>query len=109
MADPATSEIPLDWLISPEYAAERSNEIVGRNGVAADFASGGPVGAAGESKSTTHLNVIDGNRTMVSATQTLNSYFGSRVTTPGCGMLLNSSMRLMNPPPGRTNSIAPSK
>jgi gamma-glutamyltranspeptidase/glutathione hydrolase len=46
---------------------------------------------------------------MVSATQTLNNLFGSRVTTPGTGMLLNNCMHLMDPAPGRTNSIAPGK
>ena len=42
-------------------------------------------------------------------TQTLNSLFGSRVTAPSSGMLLNNNMRLLDPVPGRTNSIAPGK
>jgi gamma-glutamyltranspeptidase/glutathione hydrolase len=53
--------------------------------------------------------VVDADGTMVSATQTLNWGFGSRVTTPGTGMLLNNCMKLMDPTPGRTNSIAPGK
>jgi gamma-glutamyltranspeptidase/glutathione hydrolase len=53
--------------------------------------------------------VADAEGNMVSATQTLNSLFGSRVTATGSGMLLNNNMRLLDPVPGRTNSIAPGK
>lgn len=109
MADPATVDVPVKWLTSSEYAAERCAEVLSHHGRAAEYQAGVPAGSGGESTSTTHLNVIDADGTMVSATQTLNSLFGSRVTTPGTGMLLNNCMRLMDPVPGRTNSIAPGK
>jgi gamma-glutamyltranspeptidase/glutathione hydrolase len=105
MADPAEVDIPLDWLVSDAYAAERRTEIGTES---RQFASGLP-GARGESSSTTHVNVADAQGNVVAATQTLNSLFGSRVTTPGTGMLLNNTMRLLDPTPGRTNSIAPGK
>src|SRR5260370_9266353 len=41
-----------------------------------------------------------------STTQTRNRLFGSKVTTPGTGMLLNDNMSLLSPTPGTTNSIA---
>jgi gamma-glutamyltranspeptidase/glutathione hydrolase len=50
---------------------------------------------------------VDGN--VVSTTQTLNGGFGSKVTVPGTGMLLNNCMHLMDPNSGRTNSIAGGK
>ncbi|MEA2595482.1 MAG: gamma-glutamyltranspeptidase / glutathione hydrolase [Thermomicrobiales bacterium] len=109
MADPAVVDVPVRWLVSSEYAAERCAEIMSNHGRAGQYQAGVPAGWGGESSSTTHLNVVDANGTMVSATQTLNSLFGSRVTTPGTGMLLNNCMRLMDPTPGRTNSIAPGK
>jgi gamma-glutamyltranspeptidase / glutathione hydrolase len=109
LADPALVDVPVAWLTSSEYAAERGAEIMANGGRAGQYAAGTPAGWGGESTSTTHLNVIDANGTMVSATQTLNSLFGSRVTTPGTGMLLNNCMHLMDPTPGRTNSIAPGK
>jgi gamma-glutamyltranspeptidase / glutathione hydrolase len=109
LADPATTDVPVDWLTSPAYAAERRAEIGGPDGAAQTYGPGVPGGARGESTSTTHLNVVDASGTMVAATQTLNSLFGSRVTTPGTGMLLNNCMRLMDPTPGRTNSIAGGK
>jgi gamma-glutamyltranspeptidase/glutathione hydrolase len=69
----------------------------------------GEFGSRGESTSTTHLNVADADGNVVSATQTLNSLFGSRVTAAGTGLLLNNTMRNLDPVPGRTNSIAPGK
>src|SRR5688500_10175324 len=58
---------------------------------------------------TTHCTVIDDEGTIVSTTQTLQSAFGSRVTTPGTGMLLDNHMSLMDPTPGSVNSIEPGK
>ena len=52
---------------------------------------------------------MDADGNVVSTTQTLNGGFGSKVTVPGTGMLLNNCMHLMDPNPGRTNSIAPGK
>ncbi len=106
VADPAEVDVPVDWLTSNEYASTRRSEIAANGNQAGDYGTSvAPVGSA----DTTHLNVIDANGTMVSATQTLNWGFGSRVTTPGTGMLLNNCMKLMDPVPGRTNSIAPGK
>jgi gamma-glutamyltranspeptidase / glutathione hydrolase len=38
-------------------------------------------------------------------TQTLTLIFGSTVTVPGTGVLMNDSMNLFDPVPGRANSI----
>ena len=42
-------------------------------------------------------------------TQTINELFGSKVTVPGTGMILNNTMALFDPHPGNANSIAPRK
>jgi gamma-glutamyltranspeptidase/glutathione hydrolase len=63
----------------------------------------------GEGSNTTHCTVIDADGSVVSATQTLQSAFGSKVTAAGTGMLLNNHMSLMDPVPGNTNSIAAGK
>jgi gamma-glutamyltranspeptidase/glutathione hydrolase len=105
MADPDTTDIPLEWLTSKEYAADRRGEI--------DMARAKQYVAAiapdGEGKSTTHCCAMDADGNDVATTQTLNGGFGSKVTVPGTGMLLNNCMHLMDPNPGRTNSIAPNK
>lgn len=105
MADPTTTDIPLEWLTSKSYAAERRAQI--------DMATSQQYTAAtspeGEGASTTHCCAMDSDGNVVTTTQTLNGGFGSKVTVPGTGMLLNNCMHLMDPTPGRTNSIAPNK
>jgi gamma-glutamyltranspeptidase/glutathione hydrolase len=63
----------------------------------------------GEGADTTHLTVADGDGNVVSTTQTIHAAFGSKVTAPGTGMLLNNTMNIFDPHPGNANSIAPGK
>ncbi|MEM9043822.1 MAG: gamma-glutamyltransferase [Pseudomonadota bacterium] len=58
---------------------------------------------------TTHFNVVDEDGTMVSVTQTLLSIFGSRMTLPGTGILMNNGIMWFDPEPGKPNSIGPGK
>ena len=105
MADPATTDIPLDWLTSKAYAEERRRQINlarAQSFIAADSPDG-------EGRSTTHCCAMDAEGNVVATTQTLNGGFGSKMTVAGTGMLLNNCMHLMDPTPGRTNSIAPGK
>lgn len=105
MADPETTSIPLEWLTSKAYASERRAQI--DLSQAQRFTAA--VAPEGEGASTTHCCAMDADGNVVSTTQTLNGGFGSKVTVPGTGMLLNNCMHLMDPNPGRTNSIAPGK
>lgn len=65
-------------------------------------------GARGPS-CTTHLSVIDRKGDMVTLTQTLLSVFGSKVTLPSTGMLMNNGINWFDPRPGRPNSLGPGK
>ncbi len=111
MGDPETTPVPVEWLTSKAYADERRAGI--DLAAARDHAAGEQREVArflgGEGANTTHLTVIDDEGTIVSTTQTLNSAFGSKVTCPGTGMLLDNCMVLMDPVPGRANSIAGGK
>ncbi len=105
MADPTSTDVPVEWLVSKEYAAERRAQI--RLNEAQSYIAATP--SEGESASTTHCCAMDAEGNVVTTTQTLNGGFGSKVTVPGTGMLLNNCMHLMDPNPGRANSIAPNK
>jgi gamma-glutamyltranspeptidase/glutathione hydrolase len=105
MADPTTTDVPVTWLTSKPYAAARREQIVMDR--AQSYAAEIP--PEGEPASTTHCCAMDADGNVVTTTQTLNGGFGSKVTVPGTGMLLNNCMHLMDPNPGRANSIAPGK
>ena len=118
LADPLMIDVPIEAMLSREYARERLASVsaarVGplsagnreRLGVSHDLASSVPEYANG---STTHLSVIDGDGGAVSITQTLLALWGSRVVVPGTGILLNNGMMWFDPEPGRPNSVAGGK
>ncbi len=58
---------------------------------------------------TTHFSVVDKDGNMVSMTQTLLSLFGSKVTLPSTGMLMNNGIMWFDPAPGGPNSLGPDK
>ena len=111
--------VSIDWarLTSSEYAAERRAEIDLRRasrpgpgaGIAREPAVSVGAGALGADGCTTHLSVVDGDGNMVSITQTLTLIFGSVVTVPGTGVLLNDSMNLFDPRPGGPNAVGSGK
>jgi gamma-glutamyltranspeptidase / glutathione hydrolase len=110
--------VDTDWarLNSEEYAAERRSEIDLQRATSAVPGAGisqqfGPNGKTADSDEgcTTHYSVVDAEGNIVSVTQTLTLIFGSVVTVPGTGVLMNDSMNLFDPVPGRANSIAPWK
>lgn len=89
--------IPVERLISPEYARRRKLAHVGTvdcQTVCDD-----------EPPSTTHIAVVDRHGNAASATHTLAS--GSGVIPPGLGFMLNNFMHGYDPRPGRWNSLRP--
>ncbi len=116
MADPEFADVPWDGIVSKDYAAQRAARIdPARTANAAEPGEPGrfqPVTggvARHDASCTTHISVIDRDRTMVSLTNTLGELFGARVTIHGTGVLLNDGMVWFDPRPGRPNSIAPGK
>ena len=103
-ADPDFVAVPVDRLLSKDYAAERRALI--DPGRARAWTAGV---AAGESPNTTHLTVADAEGHILCATHTINSLFGARLMVPGTGLIPNNYMALFDPRPGHALSIAPGK
>jgi gamma-glutamyltranspeptidase / glutathione hydrolase len=59
--------------------------------------------AVREPEHTTHYSVVDAEGNAVAVTTTLNDSFGSRVTVPGLGFLLNDEMDDFTSKPGAPN------
>lgn len=81
-------EVPVEQLISMEYADQQ----------AARFDPQGQVKARGDhpqvpdDDGTTHISVIDKHGNAIAITQTINTLFGSKITVPGTGIVLNNEM-----------------
>ena len=102
LADPDFADVPVARLTSKEYA----DEI--RATIRADAASvSDPADVASEpgreSSETTHYSVVDAGGMAVSVTYTLEGGYGSYITVPGAGFLLNNEMGDFNARPGLTN------
>lgn len=86
-------DVPVEQLVSKEYAAELRRTI----GERASVSSPESFIWRAESPETTHLSVVDKNRLAVSLTTTLEQSYGSRIVVPGAGFLLNNEMGDFNP------------
>jgi gamma-glutamyltranspeptidase / glutathione hydrolase len=114
LGDPDVVTIPLDRLLSKEYAARL------RAGIDLAHATPTPpLTARPEGTETTHYSVVDAEGNAVACTTTLNNDFGSAVTVTGAGFILNDEMDDFTAAPGKpnlyglvqgaTNAIAPGK
>ncbi|MEE9254174.1 MAG: gamma-glutamyltransferase [Pseudomonadales bacterium] len=101
--DPAFVDVPVAMLISKDYARRRGSDI--------DMAKARAVenSATRESNHTTHVTAADADGNVIATTQTIHSVFGSKVTIPGTGVLMNNTMNIFDPHPGLANSVAPGK
>lgn len=104
LSDPLFYEIPFDRLLSEFHARELLSQIL-PNAVLPELATP----ALAESDSTSHMTTADREGNIVSATQTVNHIFGSKVVVPGTGVLLDNTMANFDPHPNLANSVEPMK
>ncbi len=101
LGDPeANPDMPIARLVSKEYAAEL------RMTIRPDRASQSVPETftwPAEGAETTHVSVVDTDRSAVSLTYTLEDNYGSRIVVPGAGFLLNNEMGDFNAGPGLTD------
>jgi gamma-glutamyltranspeptidase/glutathione hydrolase len=128
LGDPDFVKVPVDGLLDTNYVQSlMANYDPSRASVSAGFKPGKPKGweavptlpAGHESNETTQFTVVDAAGAAVSNTYTLNGGFGSGVTIPGTGLLMNNEMDDFAAQPGtpnmfglvqgEANAIAPGK
>jgi gamma-glutamyltranspeptidase/glutathione hydrolase len=134
LGDPDFVKVPVAGLLDPAYLAGlMENYDPARATPSAGLAAGRPAGWEAiaaldrppsssrppESRETTQFTVVDREGNAVSNTYTLNGGFGSGVTIPGTGLLMNNEMDDFAAQPGspnmfgliqgEANAIAPGK
>ena len=103
-ADPAFNQIPVEQLISKEYAAER-RKLIDLNKAALSY----PAGEI-EKGNTTYLTVADKEGNMVSLIQSIYDEFGSGMVPEGLGFVLQNRGAQFNvQDPNHWNSLAKGK
>jgi gamma-glutamyltranspeptidase/glutathione hydrolase len=100
IGDPAFVPVPEE-LLDAEHIARLRESIDADHGTASAALGQGAV--LTESSCTTHISIIDCDGNAVALTFTLNGRYGSGVTAPGLGFLLNNNMNNFAVRPGTPN------
>jgi gamma-glutamyltranspeptidase / glutathione hydrolase len=100
--DPDFSAIPVNWLISKDYAAEQCSRI--------DMRKAAPIGPdAPALGGTAYITTADKDGNVVSLIYSVYDFFGSGVTVPGYGFVLSNRGNAFSLDPKSPNALAPGK
>jgi len=102
MGDPDFFKNPVRQLLDPAYIASRRATIDPHHATSSDQVKAGNINMH-ESTETTHYNIVDAEGNAVAVTYTLNGSYGSGVTAPSLGFLLNNEMDDFAAKPGEPN------
>ena len=118
LGDPDYIEIPVQRLLSTDYAAGLRSSMRSDKAMPSEYFAGETV-TKEEGRNTTHFSIIDQQGNRVAATLSINFPFGSGFIAPGTGVLLNDEMDDFVSLPGTgngygltggsANAIAPGK
>jgi gamma-glutamyltranspeptidase / glutathione hydrolase len=100
--DPDFYKVPISKLLDPKYIASRRASIDPLHATPSTQIGPGKI-TVREGTQTTHFNVVDSEGNAVAVTYTLNDGYGSGVTVPGLGFLLNDEMDDFAAKPGTEN------
>ncbi|HKW63013.1 MAG TPA: gamma-glutamyltransferase [Candidatus Acidoferrum sp.] len=119
LGDPDFVKNPIAAMLDPAYIRARRDSIDPVNATPSDQIRPGLPAGAVEGSDTTHYSIADEQGNVVAVTYTLNNGYGSKVTVPGLGFLLNDEMDDFAAKPGtpnlyglvqgEANSIAPGR
>ncbi|WP_428407250.1 gamma-glutamyltransferase [Hyphococcus sp.] len=107
-ADPAFVDVPIDWLLSDEYGAERFALIDPKKAMT-DPAPGTPPASIDGEGDTTYFTVADKDGMMVSLIQSNYRGMGSGLAPDGLGFMLQDRGELFSLDPDHPNAYAPGK
>lgn len=102
LGDPDFWDVPQKQLLDKSYLKQKMSDISFEKATPSTDIKPTLPGWK-ESPQTTHYCVVDKDRNAVSATTTLNDWFGSRVMVNGAGFLLNDQMDDFSAKPGTPN------
>ncbi len=103
--DPDYFNVPIKQMIDKGYSSDRAKSIDLKEVTPSEEIYPGNIIVMDESPDTTHFSVVDSEGNAVSNTYTLGSSFGSGVTVPGAGFLLNNQMRNFSHLYGKSKNI----
>ncbi len=103
-ADPAFAEVPVDWLISKEYAAERARLIDPRHASTKRTPGDPPLDS-----DTVYLSAADSEGNMISFIQSVYSAFGSTICPDGVGFPIQNRGQAFSLDPEHRNRLEPGK
>ncbi|WP_438480976.1 gamma-glutamyltransferase [Oleiharenicola lentus] len=96
LGDPGFVNVPVEKLLDPAYIKNRMADFSPDKATPAANVQPGlgkfVTAPAREKMETTHFSVVDSVGNAVSSTYTLNGAYGSGVTIPGTGILMNNEM-----------------
>ena len=98
LGDPDYFNVPVDELVSKDYAKRIAEKIKNKETIQIE-----PGMLIKESDETTHFSIIDKWGNAVSNTYTLNGAYGSGIVAKGTGILMNNEMDDFSQKPGYPN------
>jgi gamma-glutamyltranspeptidase/glutathione hydrolase len=104
-ADPAFTDVPVDALISKQYASTRRALIVPDTAATGDVARSSGI----EHGDTVYLTVADADGNMVSLIQSIYSAMGSGMTPASLGFALQNRATSFSLDPRHANTLEPGK
>jgi gamma-glutamyltranspeptidase/glutathione hydrolase len=117
LGDPDFIKMPLQQLMSVDYAAGQRSSIRADKAMPSDLLPG--IESEPKGMNTTHFSVLDADGNRAAVTITVNLFFGNGYMPAGTGVLLNNEMDDFSTKPGRpnvfgligntANAIAPNK
>ncbi|HEY2013556.1 MAG TPA: gamma-glutamyltransferase [Bryobacteraceae bacterium] len=105
VADTRFSKVPVEGMISMQYARERA-KLIDPDKARCDVAPGNPTSMGGD---TIYLSVVDHEGNIVSLIQSVYLLFGSKVVVDDFGFALQNRGGLFELDPQHPNALAPRK